>query len=219
MAVLDRQGDAPAMKAGDVPGGCATQPADGDRVIRVSADRLASQAAIAGVVVDPADELGDPVVRRLGGDHLAGEPALRRGNCRHAGERDQDAASWCAAGPFPGDTSDQKIIRIKDDLDGWNLRRLVWVADRGFASAANRAYLTRGGGHYVHAEKLRRANTEAAAALSRQSRYHTGAGNLQVKEVSVLPRPEGMRAERFVSASTSRPPSVTRPSTSGWSRT
>jgi len=60
---------------------------------------------------------------------------------------------------FPGDTSDQEIIRkIKGDLDGWNLRRLVWVADRGFASAANRAYLTRGGGHYIHAEKLRHAN-------------------------------------------------------------
>jgi hypothetical protein len=29
---------------------------------------------------------------------------------------------------------------------------MVWVADRGFASAANRAYLTRGGGHYIHAE-------------------------------------------------------------------
>ena len=56
----------------------------------------------------------------------------------------------------PGNTGDQAIIRtIKDDLDGWNLRRMVWVADRGFASAANRAYLTRGGGHYIHAEKLR----------------------------------------------------------------
>ena len=33
---------------------------------------------------------------------------------------------------FPGDTSDQEIIRtVKDDLDGWNLQRLVWVADRG----------------------------------------------------------------------------------------
>ena len=40
---------------------------------------------------------------------------------------------------FPGDTADTAIIRtIKDDLDGWGLRRLVWVADRGFASAANR---------------------------------------------------------------------------------
>jgi hypothetical protein len=62
---------------------------------------------------------------------------------------------------------------IDGDLGGWNLRRMVWVADRGFASAANRAYLTRGGGHYLHAEKLRHTNTEAAAALARPGRYHT----------------------------------------------
>ena len=50
---------------------------------------------------------------------------------------------------FPGDTGDTSIIRtVKDDLAGWNLHRMVWVADRGFASAANRAYLTRGG-HYI----------------------------------------------------------------------
>jgi len=36
---------------------------------------------------------------------------------------------------FPGNTADQKIIRkVKDDLGGWNLHRLVRVADRGFAS-------------------------------------------------------------------------------------
>jgi IS4 transposase len=100
---------------------------------------------------------------------------------------------------FPGNTSDQEIIRrIKDDLDGWNLRRLIWVADRGFASAANRAYLTRGGGHYIHAEKLRHANSQAAAALARQGRYHTVAGNLRVKEVWVPPKENGVRAERFV---------------------
>jgi len=39
---------------------------------------------------------------------------------------------------FPGNESDTAIIRrVKDDLEGWNLHRLVWVADRGFASAAN----------------------------------------------------------------------------------
>ena len=33
---------------------------------------------------------------------------------------------------FPGNSSDQKIIRtVKDDLGAWNLRRLVWVADAG----------------------------------------------------------------------------------------
>lgn len=103
---------------------------------------------------------------------------------------------------FPGDTGDQKIIRtVKDDLGSWNLRRLVWVADAGFASAANRAYLTRGGGHYIHAEKLRHTNTEAAAALARPGRYHTVADNLRVKEAWVAPgggTTEGARAERFV---------------------
>jgi len=79
----------------------------------------------------------------------------------------------------------------------------VWVADRGFASAANRAYLTRGGGHYIHAEKLRQTNTEAAAALARAGRYRTVADNLRVKEVSVAPGgdgdgDDGARAQRFV---------------------
>lgn len=105
---------------------------------------------------------------------------------------------------FPGDTNDTAIIRtIKDDLGGWGLRRLVWVADRGFASAANRAYLTRGGGHYIHAEKLRHTNTEATAALARAGRYRTVADNLRVKEVAVAPGGEGdgddgARTQRFV---------------------
>jgi transposase len=103
---------------------------------------------------------------------------------------------------FPGSQSDQKIIRtVKDDLGAWNLHRLVWVADRGFASAANRAYLTRGGGHYIHAEKLRHTNAEAAAALARQGRYHDVADNLRVKEIRVAPggaSTDGARAERFV---------------------
>ncbi|MGV9868713.1 IS1634 family transposase, partial [Rhodococcus koreensis] len=105
---------------------------------------------------------------------------------------------------FPGNTADTAIIRtVKDNLDGWNLRRLVWVADRGFASAANRAYLTKGGGHYIHAEKLRHTNTEAAAALARPGRYHTVAGNLRVKEVDVAPGGDGdgdggARTQRFV---------------------
>jgi len=105
---------------------------------------------------------------------------------------------------FPGNTADTSIIRtVKDDLAGWNLRRMVWVADRGFASAANRAYLTKGGGHYIHAEKLRHTNSEAAAALARPGRYRTVAGNLRVKEVAVAPGGKsdgdhGARAQRFV---------------------
>jgi hypothetical protein len=97
---------------------------------------------------------------------------------------------------FPGNTSDQDIIRtIKDDLAGWMLNRVVWVADRGFNSVANRAYLQRGGGHYVVAEKLRNASGDAKAALARPGRYHVAAGNLRVKEVRVG---NGARAQRFV---------------------
>ncbi|HUY99131.1 MAG TPA: transposase [Thermomicrobiaceae bacterium] len=105
---------------------------------------------------------------------------------------------------FPGNTNDTSIIRtVKDDLAGWNLHRMVWVADRGFASATNRAYLTRGGGHYIHAEKLRATNSEAAAALARPGRYRTVAGNLRVKEVALAPGgdgdgDEGARVQRFV---------------------
>jgi hypothetical protein len=103
---------------------------------------------------------------------------------------------------FPGNTADTAIIRrVKDDLTDWRLHRMVWVTDRGFASAANRAYLTRGGGHYIHAEKLRHSNTEATAALARPGRYRAVAGNLRVKEVRVAPGgtdADGVRAERFV---------------------
>jgi hypothetical protein len=73
----------------------------------------------------------------------------------------------------------------EDDLAGWNLRRLVWVADRGFASAASRASLTRGGKHHIHAEKLRGTNAGAAAALARPGRYHRVAAILRVKGVAV----------------------------------
>ena len=124
---------------------------------------------------------------------------------------------------FPGSESDQRIIRtVKDDLGAWNLHRLVWVADAGFASAANRAYLTRGGGHYIHAEKLRHTNAEAAAALARPGRYHTVADNLRVKEVWVAPggaNNEGRARSGSWCATTRMPPTVTQRCVSGSSST
>ncbi len=97
---------------------------------------------------------------------------------------------------FPGDTSDQTLIRtVKDDLSDWQLNRVIWALDRGFTSAANRRYLQRGGGHYIMGEKLRGESTEAAAALSRQGRYKVVAGNLRVKEVRV---DDGAGRDRFV---------------------
>ena len=97
---------------------------------------------------------------------------------------------------FPGNASDQLIMRrVHDDLAGWKLNRVLWVADRGFSSVANRAYLQKGGGHYVLAERLRGGSAEARAALARAGRYQQVAGNLEVKEVRLG---EGLRAPRFV---------------------
>jgi transposase len=96
---------------------------------------------------------------------------------------------------FPGRTSDQLVIRrIKDDLGSWMLNRVIWVTDSGFNSQTKRAYLQRGGDHYVVCEKLRSASADAKAALSRAGRYHAVAGNLSVKEVRVG---DGARAQRF----------------------
>jgi Transposase DDE domain len=96
---------------------------------------------------------------------------------------------WC----WPGNTSDQALIRqVKQDLRDWTLARVIWVADRGFASAENRRYLRRGDHHYIIGERLRSGSAEATAALQRQGRYQQVADNLRVKEVRISD------AERFV---------------------
>ncbi len=96
---------------------------------------------------------------------------------------------WC----WPGNTGDSALIRqVKHDLRDWTLARVIWVADRGFASAENRRYLRRGDHHYIIGERLRSGSAEATAALSRQGRYQQVAGNLRVKEVRIS------EAERFV---------------------
>lgn len=87
---------------------------------------------------------------------------------------------------WPGNTSDSALIRqVKTDLREWTLSRVIWVADRGFASAENRRFLRQGDDHYIMGEKLRSASKEAQAALSRPGRYREVAGNLKVKEVKI----------------------------------
>jgi len=89
---------------------------------------------------------------------------------------------WC----WPGNTADSALIRqVKADMGDWNLSRVVWVADRGFTSAANRRYLQRAGGGYILGEKLRSGSAEATAALARAGRYQSVAGNLRVKQVRI----------------------------------
>ncbi|MEU1569476.1 IS1634 family transposase, partial [Streptomyces mirabilis] len=87
---------------------------------------------------------------------------------------------------WPGATSDSALIRqVKDELKEWTLGRVVWVADRGFTSDANRRYLQRAGGHYILGEKLRTNSPEVKAALGRQGRYKMLADNMRIKEVKV----------------------------------
>jgi Transposase DDE domain len=85
---------------------------------------------------------------------------------------------------WPGNTSDSALIRqVKTDMRDWVLGKVIWVADRGFSSAANRRFLQQGAGAYIIGEKLRTESPLVKAALSRQGRYQVVAGNMQVKEV------------------------------------
>lgn len=94
---------------------------------------------------------------------------------------------------WPGNTADAALIRqVKEELREWTLGRVVWVADRGFASQENRRLLRRGDDAYIMAEKLRGGSAEAKAALARAGRYTELPGGLRVKEVRVS------REERFI---------------------
>jgi transposase len=78
-------------------------------------------------------------------------------------------------GVWPGNTADSALIRqVKDDMRDWSLSRVVWVADRGFTSAANRRYLHKAGGHYILGEKLRGDTPEVTSQQS--DLWNTGRG-------------------------------------------
>ena len=72
------------------------------------------------------------------------------------------------------------------------LPKVIWVADRGFASEQNRRALMRGGG-YIIGEKLRPGSPDVKAAMSRQGRYKAVRDNLQVQEVRL-----GDDSDRFI---------------------
>jgi len=85
---------------------------------------------------------------------------------------------------WPGGTNDQTVItEVKDGLRDWRLGRVVTVADSGFSSEANQAYLKRAGGHYITGVKMREGSRLAGQALARQGRYQQVRDNLRVKEV------------------------------------
>jgi hypothetical protein len=71
---------------------------------------------------------------------------------------------------WPGNSADVSLLaQVKEDLRSWTLGRVVWVADRGFASAENRRLLRRGADAYIMAEKLRGGSAEALVPVATKS--------------------------------------------------
>ena len=145
-------------------------------------------------VADPDQEVGEPVGFGTYGHSKDSRDDLPQVVIGMAVTRTGiPIRTWC----WPGNTADMTVMgQVRADLRDWKLTRVVWVTDRGFASATNRRLLQRDGSHYIQAEKLR-GNTEGEAALARPGRYRTVAGNLRIKEVK--PRHEqGVMADRFI---------------------
>lgn len=87
---------------------------------------------------------------------------------------------------FPGNTSDVTTVeRVRADLRGWKLGRVLFVGDAGMNSEANRETLMRGGGRYVLACGTSSTNEIVKDVLGRPGRFKTIAENLEVKEVVV----------------------------------
>lgn len=96
---------------------------------------------------------------------------------------------------FPGNTVDvTTVAKVKQELQGWQLTRCLFVGDAGMVSAANFRALARGGGKYLMCMPVRPGEEVAEQVLSRPGRYQSVAHNLQVKEVVVG---EGARARRY----------------------
>jgi transposase len=137
------------------------------------------------------DEGGDEALRRFGHskDHRKDLPQIVIGLA--VTREGIPVRCWV----WPGNTSDTTVIeQVKDDLRSWRLGRVVTVADSGFSSEANLAYLTRAGGHYITGVKMRETSKKADAALARQGRYQEVRDNLRVKEV----RLEGDPGRRWI---------------------
>lgn len=96
---------------------------------------------------------------------------------------------------FSGETSDMNLVeRVKKDLNGWRLGRVICVMDCGFSSEANCITLQSAGGHYIIGEKMRCGKPEVEAALSKRGRYTQIKEGLFAKEAIIG---DGERRKRF----------------------
>lgn len=97
---------------------------------------------------------------------------------------------------FPGNTADTTVVkRIRDDLRGWKLHRVLMVGDAGMDSLENREELARACGRYVLAVRAASLKEVKHDVLKRAGRYRKVSDNLRVKEVIVG---EGERRRRYL---------------------
>lgn len=97
---------------------------------------------------------------------------------------------------FPGNTADVAIVkRVRDDLRGWKLARILFVGDAGMNSEDNRMELARACGKYVLACRAASVKEVRDVVLGRPGRYSTIAEDLRVKEVVVG---EGTLQRRYI---------------------
>ncbi len=98
---------------------------------------------------------------------------------------------------LPGNQHDSQCVdQVQQDLNSWNLGRVVWVMDRGMASRSNQKILQKAGGQYILGEKLSgtKLNEEA---LSHPGRFKVISDKLHIKEVYAG---EGTARQRYVIA-------------------
>lgn len=97
---------------------------------------------------------------------------------------------------FPGNTTDVTTVqKIREDLRGWKLHRVLFVGDAGMNSESNRQELARACGKYVLATRTAGVNEVQTEVLGRAGRYKKLADNLKVKEVVVG---DGERRQRYL---------------------
>jgi hypothetical protein len=97
---------------------------------------------------------------------------------------------------FPGHTVDvTTVAHVKDDLQGWQLSRCVFVGDAGLGSQENLKTLSASGGQHVVCMPMRRGDEVTYDVLQRPGRFQQVADNVRVKDVVVG---EGERRRRYV---------------------
>ena len=73
---------------------------------------------------------------------------------------------------FPGSSVDvTTVAKVKDDLNGWQLSRCVFVGDAGMVSAENLSTLARAGGKYIVCMPIHCGSEVANEVLIRPGRY------------------------------------------------